>query len=162
VLFSKQTRISILTEYQRIGWIRKAGSEWVRKQNYWLFGTCMYRDGSIVDEWRLIRDAKLFFNALDRNILTRKLTRSGKRLERLVFAEHGQAGVNAHMHFFIKGTEPKQRDLIVVAAERLWREKIAGARDCVVLDNTCANRAGYGWKEFGNLAAKTLLVECCY
>ena len=48
-----------------------------------------------------------------------------------------------------------------LTAERIWQEKIRGARDCVVLDNTETNRAGYGWKEFDKLDVNTLLVECC-
>ncbi len=149
------------TEWQRVGIIRQQGAAWADFGQYWLFGTCMYKNGAEIDDWRLIRDAKLFFNALDRCVLERRFTRNGVRLERQVFAEFGKQLVNGHLHFFIKGRQLQHRDQIVVAAERIWLEKIRGARNCVVLDNTQANRAGYGWKEFDKLDVKTLLVECC-
>ena len=50
---------------------------------------------------------------------------------------------------------------IIQVAENVWNEKIYGSHNCVVLDNTVFNRNSYGWKEFDNLRAKTLLVECC-
>ena len=149
------------TEWQRVAAIREQGAAWVDLGQYWLFGTCMYKNGAEIDDWRLIRDAKLFFNALDRCVLERRLTRNGVRLERQVFAEFGRQRVNRHLHFFIKGRHLQHKVQIVVAAGRIWQEKIRGARDCVVLDNTETNRAGYGWKEFDKLDVKTLLVECC-
>ena len=84
------------------------GAEWVRSQNFWLFGTATFKDGSRINDSDAISDAKHFFNILDRQILERKDTSQGKRLDRLVFLEHGRLGANTHIHFFIKGTHLRQ------------------------------------------------------
>ena len=107
------------TEWQRVAAIREQGAAWVDLGQYWLFGTCMYKNGAEIDDWRLIRDAKLFFNALDRCVLERRLTRNGIRLERQVFAEFGRQRVNGHLHFFIKGRQLQHRVQIVVAKQAL-------------------------------------------
>ena len=68
--------------------LKKQGATWVRKQDYWLFGTATFKDGSRIYDSDAISDAKHFFNILDRQILERKDTSQGKRLDRLVFLEH--------------------------------------------------------------------------
>ena len=70
------------------------GAEWVRSQNFWLFGTATFKDGSRINDSDAISDAKHFFNVLDRQILEHKDTSKGKRLDRLVFLEHGRLGEN--------------------------------------------------------------------
>ena len=66
------------------------GADWVRRQNFWLFGTATFKDGSRVTDMDAVADAKYFFNTLDRHVLTRKQTLQGERLNRLVFLEHGR------------------------------------------------------------------------
>ena len=68
--------------------IKLEGAEWVRSQNFWLFGTGTFKDGSRLTDSDATYDAKYFFNILDRHILKRKETMQGKRLDRLVFLEH--------------------------------------------------------------------------
>ena len=48
-------------DYKKVGLIRQAGATWVEQAGYWLFGNCIYVDGSVVSEDRAIHDAKLFF-----------------------------------------------------------------------------------------------------
>ena len=74
--------------------LKLEGAEWVRSQNFWLFGTATFRDGSRLTDSDAISDAKHFFNVLDRQILEHKDTSKGKRLDRLVFLEHGRLGEN--------------------------------------------------------------------
>ena len=148
-------------DYKKVGLIRQAGANWVEQAGYWLFGNCTYVDGNMVSEDKAIRDAKFFFNAIDRHVLSRKALRAGQRLERQVYLERGKARTNTHLHFFIKGKVLEHYEIIQQVAERLWNEKIYGSHNCIVLDNTSVNRNSYGWKEFNNLRAMTLLVECC-
>ena len=63
------------TEWQRIGIIREQGAVWTRQQNFWLFGTCTYVDGTAVTRTQCVRNAQRFFNNLDRCVLGRRLYR---------------------------------------------------------------------------------------
>jgi hypothetical protein len=149
---------------KKIEQIRSRGSSWTAAGNYWLFATCSYVDGSIVSIKRCIRDARLLFNNMDRRILGRKLYKENIRLPRLVYMETGRSGANRHIHYYIKGYEPKHYDEIKSIAEKLWVELVEGARDCVIKDNREDGdvRAGYCWKEFKDYSDETLLVDCCY
>ena len=152
------------TDWQRVGIIREQSAAWTRKQNFWLFGTCTYVDGSAVTRQQCVRNAQRFFNNLDRSVLGRRLYRGNTRLPRLVYVETGRFRVNTHIHFYISGYAWQHYRMIWNTAEKLWGEQIDGARDCVVQDNLGADKVhtGYCWKEFDGLAAETLLTECCY
>ena len=152
------------TEWQRVGIIRQQGATWTQQQNFWLFGTCTYVDGTAVTRQQCVQNAQRFFNNLDRSVLGRRLYRENTRLPRLVYVETGRFRVNTHIHFYISGYAWQHYRRIWTAAENLWSKQIDGARDCVVQDNLGADRvyAGYCWKEFDGLAAETLLTECCY
>ena len=91
------------TEWQRIAAIREQGAAWTRQQNFWLFGTCTYVDGSAVTRQQCVRNAQRFFNNLDRSVLGRRLYRENTRLPRLVYVETGRFRVNTHIHFYISG-----------------------------------------------------------
>ena len=49
---------------------------------------------------RFLRDAKFFFNAIDRHLLSRKALRAGQSLERQVYLERGKARTNTHSFFY--------------------------------------------------------------
>ena len=98
------------TEWQRVGIIREQGAVWTRQQNFWLFGTCTYVDGTAVTRTQCVRNAQRFFNNLDRSVLGRRrsvlgrrLYRENIRLPRLVYVETGRFRVNTHIHFYISG-----------------------------------------------------------
>ena len=91
------------TEWQRIAAIREQGAAWTRQQNFWLFGTCTYVDGTAVSRQQCVRNAQRFFNNLDRSILGRGLYRENTKLLRLVYVETGRFRVNTHVHFYISG-----------------------------------------------------------
>ncbi len=152
------------TEWQRVGIIRQQGATWTRQQNFWLFGTCTYVDGTAVTRQQCVENTKRFFNNLDRSVLGRRLYRENMRLPRLVYVETGRFRVNTHFHFYISGYAWQHYRRIWTAAENTWRAQIDGARDCVVQDNLGTDRVhtGYCWKEFDRLSAETLLTECCY
>ena len=152
------------TEWQRVAAIREQGAVWTRQQQFWLFGTCTYVDGTAVTRQQCVENTKRFFNNLDRSVLGRRLYKENMRLPRLVYVETGRFRVNTHVHFYISGYTWKHYRRIWTTAEKLWSKQIDGARDCVVQDNLGAERvhAGYCWKEFNGLAAETLLTECCY
>ena len=152
------------TERQRINNIEDQGAVWTRQQNFWLFVTCTYVDGTAVTRQQCVRNAQRFFNNLDRSVLGRRLYRENVKLPRLVYIETGRFRVNTHIHFYISGYTWQHYRRIWQTAEKTWRAQIDGARDCVVQDNLGAARvpAGYCWKEFDRLSAETLLTECCY
>ena len=81
------------------------GKQWVAQGEFWLFGTATYIDGTAVSEDAANKDARYFFNMLDRKILRREDYRNGIRLKRMAFIETGKTRTNTHIHFFIKGME---------------------------------------------------------
>jgi len=144
--------------------LRLDGAEWVRSQNFWLFGTATFKDGTRVTDNDATSDAKHFFNILDRHVLTRKQTLEGKRLDRLVFLEHGRLGANTHIHFFIKGTHLKHYKAISYLAPHNWQERIVKAHTLVIKDNIGLDntRSEYCWKEIKSYQRDVLLTECCH
>jgi hypothetical protein len=153
-----------MNEYKRIGTIRQAGAEWVAQGHYWLFGTLTYRNGAAVTLNQATRDAKHFFNILDRQILNRRAYNAGRRLQRLVFVEQGRTRTNRHIHYYIKGTHWQHYRQIWTASEQIWTKRIERARDCVIKCNLedAQARRGYCWKEFDALDSTVLLTECCH
>ena len=140
------------------------GAEWVRSQNFWLFGTATFKDGSRINDSDAISDAKHFFNILDRQILERKDTSQGKRLDRLVFLEYGRLGANAHIHFLIKGTDLRHFKQIYYTAPSIWQSRIKKAHNLIIKDNIGLDnrRSEYCWKEVKSLQRDVLLTECCH
>ena len=124
------------------------GAKWVRSQNFWLFGTATFKDGSRIYDSDAISDAKHFFNILDR----------------LVFLEHGRFGANTHIHFFIKGTHLRQYKTIKLYAPKIWQERIAKAHILILKDNIGLDdtRSEYCWKEIKSFQRDVLLTECCH
>jgi hypothetical protein len=144
--------------------IKKEGAEWVRKQNFWLFGTATFKDGSQVTAEQAVADAKHFFNILDRSILKRKELAEGNRLERIVFLEYGRLGANTHIHFFIKGKELRDYREIYFLSNTIWQKRIVKAHNLVIKDNLGVDdtRSEYCWKELTTQHSDVLLTECCY
>ena len=120
------------TEWQRLATIREQGTAWTRQQQFWLFGTCTYVDGTAVTKQQCVRNAQRFFNNLDRSVLGRQPYRENMRLPRLVYVETVRFRVNTHIHFYINGYTWQHYRRIWQTAEKLWGEQIDGARDCVV------------------------------
>lgn len=144
--------------------IVSTGSEWVAQQQFTLFGTATYYDGTLVGKDEAIRDTKYFFNMLDRKLIKRKDYEEGKKLQRLAFIETGRTRTNSHIHFYIKGNDEAIDRQIKELSEKLWAEKITRGYNLIMKDNIGAGtkRNSYCWKEMNNLNADTLLVECCY
>jgi predicted pyridoxine 5'-phosphate oxidase superfamily flavin-nucleotide-binding protein len=144
--------------------LKDAGAEWVAAQKFWLFGTALYADGSEVTNDEALRDAKHYFNVIDRQLLSRRDYNEGRRLQRLVFLETGKLRANTHLHFFIKGTHLRQYRHIKSAAEENWTRRIRKASNVLILDNIeyINERKGYCWKEFDGISSDALLVECCH
>ena len=149
-----------MNTYKQIGQYRQAGTQWVTQGRYWLFGTLTYKNGSAVTQDQATRDARYFFNRLDRQILKRRDYNQGQRLERLVFVEQGRTRTNMHLHYYIKGTHWQHYRQIWTASEEIWQH-IQGAHSCVVKCNLAENstRAGYCWKEFHSLVVQFLHDE---
>lgn len=139
------------------------GKEWVAQGEFWLFGTATYVDGTAVSEEAASKDARYFFNMLDRKILKREDYRNGIRLERMAFIETGKTRTNTHIHFYIKGIEKDDYKKIWRLSSQLWANKVKRGYNLVMKDNlgTENSRDGYCWKEIDNLNKITLLVECC-
>lgn len=144
--------------------IREHGAAWVQKQQFWLFGTAVYHYGMSVSEAELARDARHFFNVLDKWVLTRRQINEGCRLPRLVFREAGRSRANLHFHFFIKGLSWQHYASILGAAPEIWYQRIDKAHQLEIKDNlgSSDSRSGYGWKEFRAYSDETLLTECCH
>lgn len=152
------------SEYYITQQIRSEGAAWIAQQNFWLFGTARYYDGTLIQREQAERDCRHYFNTIDRQIISRRDYNEQRRLQRLVFIETGKNRVNTHIHFFIKGTELKQYRQIKAVAEANWTSCIAKASDCVVLDNIelVHERKHYCWKEFDSIRSETLYLPCCH
>jgi hypothetical protein len=144
--------------------IKREGSAWVDRQNFWLFGTATYYDGSTVNLREVTRNARYFFNVLDRKIITRRDYNEGNRLQRLVFVEHGKTRTNTHFHFFIKGHSWRDLAQIYSLAPTFWETKIRKSLNLVFKENFGVpfERGDYCWKEFDSIDKQTLLVDCCH
>ena len=144
--------------------IVKEGGNWVGQQQFWLFGTAKYGDGTIISREQAEKDASKFFNKLDRTLLTRKEVIDGNRLERLVFLETGRTRKNMHMHFFIKGNEYVSYEQIVEQCEIIWMEEFDNTYEMDTRDNRNVGnvRDAYCYKEMNNLNADVLHVKCCH
>lgn len=144
--------------------IKAQGAVWVAQQQFWLFGTAIYYDGTNIGRREAERDCRHYFNTIDKQLLTRREYNAGNRLQRLVFIETGRERCNTHIHFFIKGTHLKQYRHIKHTAEQNWCRHIHKASDCEVLDNIglTHERKGYGWKEFDSLDSEVLYTQCCH
>ena len=152
------------TERQRIEKIKQAGGSWTARENFWLFGTFTYVNGSLVSMDRCIKNMRKYFNELDRKMLTRKQLDNGTRLERLVYTETGRWRINRYIHFYIKGYELFQYKMIWQQCEWLWTKLIDNARVCIVKDNLARDweLGNYCWKEFDELGTEVLLTDCCF
>ena len=144
--------------------IVESGGQWVGQQQFWLFGTATYCDGTTVSREKAEKDARRFFNKLDRTLIKRIDLINGKRLERLVFIETGRTRTNIHIHFFVKGNDYVSYEQIVEQCEMIWAEQIDKSYEIDLRDNKYAGnrRNAYCYKEMNNLNADVLHVECCH
>ena len=144
--------------------IKADGATWIAQQQFWLFGTAKYVDGTEITEHKLKKDIRHYFNTLDKAMLNRRDYNEGRRLQRLVFIETGKSRSNRHFHFFIKGSHLRQYRLLKDTAEALWTRHITQASDILIEDNIefIQERKGYCWKEFDALHSETLFTECCH
>ena len=152
------------SEYETKKIIQTQGAQWIAQEQFWLFGTARYYDGTQISREQAERDCRHYFNTVDKHILHRRDYNEGRRLQRLVFIETGKSRINTHIHFFIKGTHLKQYRHIKQTAEENWKGRIRQASDCLVLDNIelIHERKGYCWKEFDSIRSETLYVPCCH
>jgi predicted pyridoxine 5'-phosphate oxidase superfamily flavin-nucleotide-binding protein len=144
--------------------IEREGSAWITKQQFWLFGTATYCNGTEINEQQVTRNARHFFNLLDRKIITRRDYNEGNRLQRLVFVEGGKTRTNTHLHFLIKGHKWHHYRQICSLAPAIWAKNIIKARDLVIEENfgLGIKRGTYCWKEYDDYDADSLLVDCCH
>jgi hypothetical protein len=144
--------------------IKAEGATWVARQQFWLFGTAKYFDGTEIHERKAHKDIRHYFNTIDKALLRRQDYDEGRRLQRLVFIERGRNRVNTHFHFFIKGTHLRQYRTIWRTVEANWTRHIQGADSIQIQDNIefIYERKGYCWKEFDDIRSETLHVPCCH
>ena len=144
--------------------IMEQGANWVARQQFWLFGTAKYVDGTEIHESKAHKDIRHYFNTVDKAMLRRQDYDEGRRLQRLVFIERGRNRVNTHFHFFIKGTHLRQYRTIWQTVEKNWTRHIQGAASIQIQDNIefIYERKGYCWKEFDDIRSEILYVPCCH
>lgn len=97
----------------------KATSEWQKRQNYTHFGAATFEYGNNFTEEHVLKTLR-FFNMIDRKIYSHKGVNKGNRFERMVYLERGRSRENLHTHFFFKGTNELQAELIFKIATELW------------------------------------------
>ena len=126
----------------------KATAEWQREQNYTHFATATFEYGNNFTEEQIMKTLRYFFNAIDRKVYRHKGTNKGKRVERMVYLERGRGRDNLHTHFFFKGANKTQTELISQIAIELWQHRIHKSHSIKILPNANNdNRNGYGMKE---------------
>lgn len=140
------------------------GGKWVGEQQFWMFGTAKYGDGTMISREEAERDASRFFNKLDRALIKREELREGIRLDRLVFIETGRTRTNTHIHFYIKGNDYVSYKQLEEMCEIIWVEDIDKSYDIEMRDNKYAGnrRNAYCYKEMNNLNADVLFPKCCH
>ena len=152
------------TEHELRKRIKAEGATWVAQQQFWIFGTAKYFDGTEIHERKAHKDIQHYFNTIDKAILRRRDYDEGTRLQRLVFIERGKTRTNTHFHFFLKGTHLWQYKKIWHTAEANWTRHIKGADNILIQDNIefINERKGYCWKEFDDIRSETLHLPCCH
>jgi len=137
------------------------GSKMVAQGEFWLFGTATYYDGTMISREKAEKDARYFFNMLDRKLLKRIDYIENRKLDRLVFIETGRTRTNTHIHFYIKGNNYVGYRQLEEKCIELWNEKIKKRHNIKLLDNLYAGnrRNGYCWKEMNNLNADVWHTE---
>lgn len=174
-----------INETQNVLWdkkLREFGARWVQSDEFWLFGTLTFfeqRKGIVFEDERQ-RQLRFLFNALDRELLPRKLThtdlkkdtklkegyhkrqdrerhKAKYRLERVVYDELGRDRNLSHAHFFIKGTTKNwrlkgiQEELIKTTITELWQNHYTRFGTLEIKTHNNSKRiAGYGYKEEAN------------
>ena len=71
----------------------------------------------------LLKTLRYFFNAIDRSDITHKGINKGKRVERMVYLESWRGRDNLHTHFFFKGTDDTEAELISQIATELMAKQ---------------------------------------
>ena len=159
--------------------IKRMGSSWVQNRHFWLMGTISYfqQGKHQVFEDERQRQLRFLFNALDRELLPRKLTNAHLkkdtklkegyhkkqnrerhtakyRLERVVYDETGANRDFPHTHFFIKGTTKNwrligiQQELIKTTMTELWQNHYTRFGTIDFKANSNSlYQTGYGYKE---------------
>lgn len=59
--------------------IKAEGANWVARQQFWLFGTAKYVDGTEIHESQAHKDIRHYFNTVDKAILRRQDYDEGRR-----------------------------------------------------------------------------------
>lgn len=78
--YAKRENEGLASEDQQKRRYKQEGAEWTLQGKFWLFGTATYKRGDLVSDAKLKRDARKFFNALDRKALPRVLVENDLRL----------------------------------------------------------------------------------
>lgn len=134
---------------------------WVREQQFTVFGTLKFTDGTVVSDEHGERTVRAYFNALDRAYFGNAVSNTGMRHKRIVFKHYGTSGANLHYHFLAKPcTDPT---LYVQLARRQWA-KMSGWT--MSLDDTVIERvrsetavASYVLHEFSMLGTDSLCLS---
>lgn len=138
--------------------------KWLETTNWNVFGTLKSISGEDIPLPIARKNARSFFNNLDRLYLGSKLVSKGNRIERMVFLHQGISGQNTHFHFLAH--TQSNVELFCENARCLWHktnELNSSVLQTVIEPIISIPRATtYCLHEFNRIGADTLALDMCH
>lgn len=137
--------------------------KWLETTNWNVFGTLKSISGEDISLPVATKNARSFFNKLDRLYLGSELVSKGNRIERMVFLHQGISGQNTHFHFLAHTQSNVEQ--FCENARCLWQETNelnSSVLQTVIEPIISIPRATtYCLHEFNRLGADTLALDMC-
>ena len=130
--------------------MRTAYWQWVEQSNFDYFIVLKFRDGFAIHDRQAMKLTKLFLNKLDRCFVKRGELENGKRLERMVFIEHGITGENTHINLYMNNIDGLNYRQFRHAIITTWENTTLGDAEVQISDNSI---------EVNNYSAKELKLN---
>lgn len=139
--------------------ISTAYSDWMAGNDWNVFGTLKFTDGTAIGKETADKLVRRFWNTMDRTYYGRLVETKGVRIKRATFLQFGDSGSNRHFHFIADVDFAAQ---FCVIAQDIWgdldnwcdrqRSWIAQARDAEACARYAARDCIYdNWRDESSL-----------
>lgn len=143
---------------------RIAYREWLKQEQFEFFIVLKFYDGTAISDEVAKKRLRLFLNKLDRHFIERReLERFGKRIERMVFIEHGEGRENTHFNVYMRRQGDFDDLYFRRIVMRLWRQTTYSNDLKIKCSDNDDAVCFYSTKELDSNCSKEMLVaDCCY
>lgn len=129
--------------------LSEAHKEWLSENNWTVFGTLKFTDGTMIGEACALQLAQRFWQKLDDRYFGAATRRKNMRIERAVYAQRGRTAQSENLHFHFVAKPPLPEAFCHIAS-RTWGELDTwcdGERSWIELANSPAAAAAYAARE---------------